>query len=563
MRVLFFFLIVSASLASGCAPLAHSVYHAPDAPLPAHYRHASSEPADVQMQEWWQRFNDPALDAWLALALSRNADLAVAEVRMRRAALEAKLAGYALFPRADANIDAQQTLSSAPSRHGTEPLSSTLDITWDIDLFNRLGASRDAAALTAQASEQNVDNVRLEILHSAAELYWRLAHANEEVAMAQRELERLHRLQAFVNAQHDAGVASDVGRREAALATVQQQMKVNTAKQVRAGLRQTMMALVDGAAFTASEPQQLPENDLPAIGVGLPADLLGRRADLRAAELKVRAALAASDAAYAEYYPTFSLTGNLGGSSASLLNNPTGATEKPEHAVQSAGWPASGPSPKLGVHPHRVSGIPPLQCGASIGKLETNCVGTTRRKPFCPFCDALRPVGGALVPRFVGICHGRYFDRQHCSNRHGRYALFHSQSLRRRVLEFDSLHDADGLRGDQWICRCYVHSRIQTDRQAGSPAAQRTLGRGLGGADLDGSLVAELGLEPGVRRLAGPGAGATHRHQDGLPGRRCRGLSWSGRGVGSGHFVLGRPVAGQPGQPTTFDPRDHRCHPVY
>ena len=74
------------------------------------------------------------------------------------------------------------------------------------------------------------------------------------------------------------------------------------------------------AAVLPVEPQQLPRTTVPDVAAGLPAELLARRPDLRAAELRLRETLAQGDASRASYYPTLSLTGALGTSSASLLN---------------------------------------------------------------------------------------------------------------------------------------------------------------------------------------------------------------------------------------------------
>ena len=66
------------------------------------------------------------------------------------------------------------------------------------------------------------------------------------------------------------------------------------------------------------ERQKLPDGRLPAVEAGLPASLLGRRPDLRAAELRLRENLANIDATRASFYPSFTLSGSLGGSSTSL-----------------------------------------------------------------------------------------------------------------------------------------------------------------------------------------------------------------------------------------------------
>ena len=78
--------------------------------------------------------------------------------------------------------------------------------------------------------------------------------------------------------------------------------------------------------MSITEPKGLGALKLPNIEAGLPASLLARRPDLQAAELRLRKALANKDATKASYYPSISLTGNLGASSTSLtqlLQNPT------------------------------------------------------------------------------------------------------------------------------------------------------------------------------------------------------------------------------------------------
>lgn len=77
-----------------------------------------------------------------------------------------------------------------------------------------------------------------------------------------------------------------------------------------------------------ADPQRLPQYPLPQAREGVPAELLGRRPDLRAAELRLRESLSNIDAARASFYPTLNLTGALGSSSPTLSNvlqNPVGS----------------------------------------------------------------------------------------------------------------------------------------------------------------------------------------------------------------------------------------------
>ncbi|MFG0678659.1 efflux transporter outer membrane subunit [Delftia sp. WSY_7] len=314
---------------AGCGAITRTTYEAPQVALPAQFKHAQPSAAAPAPEAWWRAFGDPRLDAWIDMALARNPDLATAGIRVRRAALQAQLAGRALLPQPGGTLStgASRPLSGNP-RSTLETSSATLSVGWELDLFDRLGAQRDAAVFEAQASEQDRQAVALSLAATTASLYWQLALANERLEFARQSLEYTRRTGELVEAQYRSGAVSSLERREARQALAEQQALLSQYTQARAELRQALNELLLGAEAPGGEPQALPTGALPAIAAGLPAELLGRRPDLRAAELRLRASLASSDAATARYYPTLSLTGSLGGSSNSLLDllaNPVAA----------------------------------------------------------------------------------------------------------------------------------------------------------------------------------------------------------------------------------------------
>ncbi|KEH08543.1 RND transporter [Delftia tsuruhatensis] len=306
---------------AGCGAITRTTYEAPQVALPAQFEHAQPSAATPAPEAWWRAFGDPRLDAWIDMALARNPDLATAGIRVRRAALQAQLAGRALLPQPGGTLStgASRPLSGSP-RSTLETSSATLSVGWELDLFDRLGAQRDAAVFEAQASEQDRQAVALSLAATTASLYWQLALANERLEFARQSLEYTRRTGELVEAQYRSGAVSSLERREARQALAEQQALLSQYTQARAELRQALNELLLGAEAPGGEPQALPTGALPAIAAGLPAELLGRRPDLRAAELRLRASLASSDAATARYYPTLSLTGSLGGSSNSLLD---------------------------------------------------------------------------------------------------------------------------------------------------------------------------------------------------------------------------------------------------
>lgn len=312
---------VGALALAGCGALTRTPYDTPQVLLPAQFTHAPAATAQPVTDAWWHALGDPRLNAWIDLALERNPDLAAAGLRVRRAALQAQLAGHALRPQpgATASTGASRSLSGSP-RSTTENASASLSVGWELDLFNRLGAQRDAAGFEAQASVQDRQAVALALTTTTAGLYWQLAQANERLESADRSLAYAHRTTELVQAQYRSGAVSSLELREARQSLAQQEVLWSQYVQARTELRQALTELFSGAAAPGGEPRALPSGPLPAVEAGLPAELLGRRPDLRAAELRLRAALASSDAATARYYPTLSLTGSLGGASSALLH---------------------------------------------------------------------------------------------------------------------------------------------------------------------------------------------------------------------------------------------------
>ncbi|WP_062769619.1 efflux transporter outer membrane subunit [Sphingopyxis terrae] len=328
--------LAAASLAlilTGCAPLSRTPYVAPVVPLPPNFAHAPSSDRDplpaMRHDRWWREFRDPSLDAVIDLAIERNPDLAAAAVRVRRATLQARLTANALRPIPGGNLSTGASRAlSGPNQRSIESGAGAIDISWEADLFGRLGAERDAARFEALATAEDRDAAFLSLVGTAATLYWQIASANERIAAADQSLNYARRTQSLVDVQYRAGAVSMLERREAEQSVTVQEAALSQLRQTRSEARQALMMLLAGDPPASAERQALDRSPMPPIAAGVPAELLGRRPDLRAAELRLRASLAGSDAVRASYYPALTLTSSIGTSSTSLLNvlaNPVAA----------------------------------------------------------------------------------------------------------------------------------------------------------------------------------------------------------------------------------------------
>jgi NodT family efflux transporter outer membrane factor (OMF) lipoprotein len=321
-------------LASGCASTFNGPYQAPALSLPAQYSQASAATvADAAVPAalgafWWTRFNDPELDRLVAEALRRNNNLAAAAIRVRRAQLLAGLVDNNLQPRFSGSVGTGASLPLEAGAVTTRRNSVSLGAAYEIDLWNRLGSLRDVARWEALATEQDRQSAALALVGTTAGLYWQVGFLNQRLAATAESIAYAKATFDLVQTQYRAGAVSGLEVAEAQQTLASQQASQSALQQLALEARTALALLFDGPPGTSlSNPATLPVLTLPVLDAGVPAALLGRRPDLRAAELRLRGTFTGIDAARASYYPALSLTGSLGSSSAQLSNvlqNPVG-----------------------------------------------------------------------------------------------------------------------------------------------------------------------------------------------------------------------------------------------
>ncbi len=319
---------VIATALGGCASF-NGPYQSPSVNLPAEYRYAITGTAVASRDAWWKNFNDPKLNRLIESALVRNNNLAAATIRVRRAQLQAGLADNNLMPQfsGSANTGVSRRLESNATNTRTNSVS--LGASYEFDLWNKLGSQRDVARWEALATEQDRASTALTLIGTTAQLYWQLGYLNERLASGAQSVLYAQKTYELVQAQYRAGAVSGLEVSEAQQSLASQQSSQSQLQQQVVEAQTALALLFDGppGAVTAN-PQVLPEAVLPAIAPGLPADILGRRPDLQAAELRVRGSFTSIDATRASFYPSLSLTGSLGSASAVLMNvleNPVAA----------------------------------------------------------------------------------------------------------------------------------------------------------------------------------------------------------------------------------------------
>lgn len=335
-----------AALAAGCASSDHYASQVPPIEFPAEYgrgkalSNASVEAlamlppldaersSDVRKDPWWHSFGDKRLARMVDHSLTVNANLTAAGFALRRARLEARMTSNDLFPQPVARLEGSATRELDGGGSSVRSHRVDVGLNWEVDLFGRLAAQRDVQTWRAQASADDLQATALALVGDVCRYYWMLAYLNQSIHAGEQDLAALERILQLVEVQHSEGDVSRLEPREAQQRLESQRAAQGALVQQRVEVRNALTVLLDGRPWPQQdEPQSLQHLDALMVREGIPAELLGRRPDLRAAERRLRASLANVDATVLSYYPSLSLTGSMGGSSAALsdvLRHPAG-----------------------------------------------------------------------------------------------------------------------------------------------------------------------------------------------------------------------------------------------
>lgn len=320
-----FILLFPLLLLAGC--LNPAQYIRPDVPAGITWPTTENTSQPTPVDEWWRSFGDGGLNKLIPVVLAANNDLFAASLRARRALLDADSTKLNAIPQFNGttSLSGSKQLQGQPS---SRSVSSSLGLSYDLDLWGKLAAKRDMAAWEATATREDREAMRLTVIANTMTAWWQLAHTNQTIRSAESSLAVARRIQSIVNTKIAAETASDLEASQATYSINMQLAALESLKLQRDRQRVELAVLLNGANSPAPEPTRLPSSSLPPLQPGLPASLIGRRPDLRAGELRLRSALRNVDEKKASFYPSIPLTGSLGTSSRDLANflaNPVGS----------------------------------------------------------------------------------------------------------------------------------------------------------------------------------------------------------------------------------------------
>lgn len=269
------------------------------------------------LAKWWTTLNDPVLSRLIERAVAGNLDLKEAESRVRQARADRHISKAGLFPTVDVGGSVIKSRSSGSRGGGSESdlYSTGFDASWELDIFGGVRRSVEAAEANLEASEEDLRDVLVSLLAEVALNYIEVRTFQTRLDVAEKNLDAQQETYELAQFRYQAGLTSELAVQQAKYNMESTRSQIPN---LRTGINEAMnrLAVLLGrnpgtvhAELEASRP--IPVAPLE-IAVGVPAEVLRRRPDVRRAERQLAAQTAKIGVATADLYPKFRLLGSIG-----------------------------------------------------------------------------------------------------------------------------------------------------------------------------------------------------------------------------------------------------------
>jgi multidrug efflux system outer membrane protein len=289
----------------------------------------------VSLADWWRQLDDPLLVELIGAAEAASPNVASAAARVAEARSTRVQAGAALLPSLDGTASASRgtsgfssgapTTGSSGSSASSSELSASTPVTtlqaglqskWEIDLFGRLRADRDAAQAKQNSANAKWHDARVAVAAETANAYFAERACQEQLRVSESDARSRSETSRLTELSAKAGFTAPA---DAALARASASDASGRLTQQRAQCavqRKALVALsgIDEPTLAQKLAAAPTRRVLPAVGsiASVPAEAISQRPDVYAAELAVASASADVGSAEAERYPKLTVSGNIG-----------------------------------------------------------------------------------------------------------------------------------------------------------------------------------------------------------------------------------------------------------
>lgn len=322
-RIAIIWILFTICLLGGCkaaGPVAMTALAPPPGAWSADLRAGVHTTTNAKMQsldQWWTVLNDPVLTGLVARAQTGNLDVRQAMARLRSARAEREINRAERLPTVTANGSVSRARSSGQtgSAMTSERYANSLDATWELDLFGGKRRAFEAAEATWQASREDLRDVLVSLCAEVALAYVDMRVYQKRLSIAESNLVSQSETYDLARWRQQAQLVTQLDVDQARLSLEQTRASIPS---FRSSLEQsmhrlaTLLGLPPGALRTLLNERYAVPNPPLEVAVGVPADVLRQRPDVRRAERQFAAQAAKVGVAEAAQYPNLTLSGSIG-----------------------------------------------------------------------------------------------------------------------------------------------------------------------------------------------------------------------------------------------------------
>ena len=305
--------------------------------LPEAWRHAAGFPSaapERDLERWWANFGDPVMTRVIGGALRGSPGLAAAAARVREARAQRKAQAATLFPSVDGSAGRRASraeIEGAPDQSGTS-FSAGLDASWDADLFGGNRQSVAAASAAMESAREDYHSAGAALAAETALAYLDIRSGEARLKVLRESLKSREETTKLAEWRAAAGEIDKLELRQAQSSLQQARAALPSLEQSAAQSRNRLTLLSGLAPGALDATLSAGSRGVPGpqrrLAVGIPADTIRQRPDVRSAGYRWVAAVARKRSAEADRLPRLRLSGTLGidSLSASKIFNPQTAS---------------------------------------------------------------------------------------------------------------------------------------------------------------------------------------------------------------------------------------------
>lgn len=295
-------------------------YRSPPEPVPDEWHSLpatgvkADSPDSPTLASWWTVLNDPTLNELVQRALAENKNVKQAMARVVESRARRGIAAAGFWPTLGSSASGTRSDSDL-SLEPRESYQAGLDAGWEIDLFGGQRRSLEASTAQLAASEADLRDVLVTLLGDVALSYVDVRTSQSRLSYAQRNLESQREVVDIATWRAEAGLATVLDVEQAKSSYAQTQAGIPVLESSLAAAK-NRLAVLTGQTPGALDEQLNERKPIPVapleIVSSVPADVMRRRPDIRAAERRLAAQTAQVGVATAQLYPSLSLSGSIG-----------------------------------------------------------------------------------------------------------------------------------------------------------------------------------------------------------------------------------------------------------